>query len=467
MWEAAFFFVRVAALTAVLLAGCAAEHKHDSKNWVSIKPPALQITQSVPNPGRGFYDPNFDLFHFSEDDCTSIINNGYTLAYAYGTWLPGDRPLTNNEIKQLQEGFDMVRRCGIKLILRFRYSENGDANWSIIKDDLDLLAPLITQNVDVIAVLQAGFLGRWGEWHCWQATEVCHEGEAEKAYVLNKLLGALEGSDVQVAVRYPPDKARYLGSIHFNSYGSVPPPPPPVGDFADRLGGEEQKHARIAHHNDCFLSSKDDVGTYPDEPRERIDQWRNFVYAENEYLFYGGESCQPADADDPERSSGALALTEIERAHVDYLNVSYHPEMLAAWKRDGVYEEIAARLGYRLVIEEAEWRVSAAKKWRFRLTIRNDGFSRLKRRYNVGLVLAKGRKIINIPLGFDLRRIPPSESVVFEAGGLPPLTLGRWRLGLSIRDPAIPDRAEYGIRFANKINYDGVNWFGNIIINEK
>ena len=458
--------IALAISVAALLAGCTSGQNPADEVWLAALPAPLPPTQNILNPGRGFYDSAIDLFSRDEADYNLVRRRGHTLAYAYETWLPRDRALTAGELEQLQAGFGLVRQSGFKLILRFRYSENGDAAWSVIEEDLNLLAPLIAENADVIAVLQAGFLGRWGEWHCWRATEVCHDGAEEKAYVLDKLLAALAGTDVPLAVRYPPDKSRYLGDIRFDSYDEVPPPPPPLRGFADQLGESEPNRARIAHHNDCFLSSADDVGTYPNEPPERLAEWRNFAYAENEYLPYGGESCEPADADDPTRSAGANALAEMARAHVDYLNADYHPDMLAGWVTGGVYDQIAARLGYRLVIERAEWtKPAAAANWKFRLTVRNDGFSRLKRKYDVVLVLEHDGTTKELPLGFDLRRVAPGGSVVFEAGELAPLTAGSWRLGLAVRDPALPDRPEYSIRFANRLDYDGVNWLGSVTVN--
>jgi len=430
------------------------------ETWTTVAPDALPPVQNVLNPGRGFFTSNLDLFDATEEDYAAVRAAGLTLAYPYSTWLPR-RELTQAELDALQQGFDLVRRHGFKLILRFRYSENGDADWNVIQRHLEQLAPLIRTNADVIAVLQAGFLGRWGEWHCWQASEVCHDGAVEKAYVLDRLLAALAGTDVPVAVRYPPDKARYLGDLDFADYDSVPPPPDPVRGFADTEG----VRARIAHLNDCFLSSADDVGTYPNNPPERITEWRSFTYAENEYLYFGGETCEAEDPDDPGRARGARALDELARAHLDYLNLDYHPGMLDRWRTDGIFAEVAARMGYRLVLEEAAWTEPApGSTWSLKLTVRNDGFSRLKRRYDVVAVLQGAAGRVERPLGFDLRRVAPGTSTTFKAEGLEGLSPGTWRLGLRIADPApaLADRAEYAVRFANELDYDGVNWLGEV-----
>ncbi len=446
--------------SALLVTGCRPSGAADPWQHRDFEP--LPPEQNLLNPGRGFYTADIDLLHPDEDGYSAVRKRGYTLAYAYSTWLPADRDLTKDELATLQRGFDLVRKSGFKLILRFRYSSKGDAEWDRIKHHLKQLAPLIKRNTDVIAVLQAGFLGRWGEWHCWQATGPCHDGADEKKYVLDRLLAALAEAGTEgppLAIRYPPDKARYLGDIDFSNHNRVPPPPQPLTGFGNGAG----PRTRIAHHNDCFLSGADDVGTYPDNPPERIAQWRKFTYAENEFLVFGGETCRDEDPDDPARSRGKRALREMEQAHVDYLNAGYHRGMLEHWRNDGIYEEVAARLGYRLVLERAEWmRPQAGEAWQLRLTLRNDGFSRLKRRYNLVAVLQGAGGTAERPLGFDLRELAAGARMTFASGNLAGLPTGRWRLGVAVRDPApaLARRAEYGIRFANDLDYDGVNWLG-------
>ncbi len=65
---------------------------------------------------------------------------------------------------------DLLRDNGFKIILRFAYTFNepephNDAPLEIVLSHIDQLTPILQRNADVIALMEAGFIGRWGEWH--------------------------------------------------------------------------------------------------------------------------------------------------------------------------------------------------------------------------------------------------------------------------------------------------------------
>ena len=58
-----------------------------------------------------------------------------------------------------------MRGAGVKCILRFAYAQRigePDAPLSVVLGHLEQLAPIVQENVDVIAVVQAGLIGTWG-----------------------------------------------------------------------------------------------------------------------------------------------------------------------------------------------------------------------------------------------------------------------------------------------------------------
>ncbi|MDL2223960.1 DUF4832 domain-containing protein [Bacteroidales bacterium OttesenSCG-928-M06] len=79
--------------------------------------------------------------------------------------------ISENGIKNIETLFEVLRESGYKAILRFAYRNEhtlpknlyptADQTISQIKQ----LAPIIAKNIDVISVIQSGFLGQWGEWN--------------------------------------------------------------------------------------------------------------------------------------------------------------------------------------------------------------------------------------------------------------------------------------------------------------
>ena len=58
------------------------------------------------------------------------------------------------------------------MILRFAYTESktgDDATPAMVQEHLGLLTDALRRNSDVIAVMESGFVGAWGEGHYTQA----------------------------------------------------------------------------------------------------------------------------------------------------------------------------------------------------------------------------------------------------------------------------------------------------------
>ena len=132
----------------------------------------------MPNPERGFY-------HHTETH-----SNDYTaLDLATLQGYRRDEQITlilrlfyledfiNSDISptylgNVQADFDTIRAAGLKAIVRFAYTNQlpptppyGDAPKAQILRHLEQLQPILQPNRDVIAVVQAGFVGVWGEWY--------------------------------------------------------------------------------------------------------------------------------------------------------------------------------------------------------------------------------------------------------------------------------------------------------------
>jgi hypothetical protein len=399
-----------------------------------------ELSEPIANPERGLMRV-IDVF--DRGDIRWAAASGATLANAHVRLDEyRDRPLVASYLEDLEAGLDDVREAGLKLVLRFQYNaapRAPDAPLSVVRQHLEQLAPLLARNADVIAVVQAGFLGAWGEGH--SSTEGLDTPEA-RAAVLRGLLDALP-AERMVQVRTPAYKEALF-------------PGGPVDEAAAHDGSDR---ARVGHHNDCFLASDDDDGTYADEPA----RWKGYVAADGRFTVVGGETCRP----NPPRTGCAAALAELRAHHWSYLNAAYHPDVVAGWKRGGCLDAIARDLGYRLVLRTARFpaAVMPGETLALELVIENTGYAAPYNPRPVYLVLGRGATRLALPLpALDPRRWHGGTRAVVTASVRIPAELppGAYRLALWLPDPSprLAPRPAYAIRFATRDVWDpdeGVN----------
>jgi hypothetical protein len=125
-----------------------------------------------------------------------------------------DKLLTEEILANIQTDMDIIREVGNKMILRFTYSNRccdppfNDAPKAIILQHLDQLRPVITKNIDVIAVVQMGLIGPWGEqfysdhFGDLEHGPVTDQHWLDRAEVISKLLDVVPESRM-VQVRAP------------------------------------------------------------------------------------------------------------------------------------------------------------------------------------------------------------------------------------------------------------------------
>jgi hypothetical protein len=375
-----------------------------------------------PNPERGFYK-TVDLVNAS--GFSSVVAAGMTLAIDV-VYLDEylDRPLDQPLLDALEAGFARARETGVSIILRFAYTDSQslpDAPLDVVLGHIGQLAPLLARNADVIAVLQAGFVGAWGEWHS-SSNNLEDSGEE----ILTALLAALPASR-KIQVRTPMIKDAIYGG-------------PLTGPSTTDAG-------RLGHHNDCFLASDSDYGTYADP----LQDWKDFVAQEGQFTPVGGETCK---VNEP-RSLCAAATAEMEAHHWTYLNSEYHPDVLASWT--DCRSEVERRLGYRLVLDSASFAadVAAGGGVPVSVTLHNEGYAAPINARPVRLVL-DGPTRITLDLDVDVRGWLPGPTVTLT-GTMTAPPAGTYRLALEVE----------GVRFAN----DGVwsastedNTLGTVVV---
>jgi Domain of unknown function (DUF4874) len=120
-------------------------------------------------------------------------------------------PLSQTELDLIKTDFGRLRDAGMKCVLRFAYTnaqDGTDASFATISGHLDQLKSIIADNADIIAFVQAGFVGAWGEWYYTtnNLTTI-----ANKKLVLDKLLETFP-KEIKIQVRTPKIKQDYFAN---------------------------------------------------------------------------------------------------------------------------------------------------------------------------------------------------------------------------------------------------------------
>jgi hypothetical protein len=406
------------------------------------------------NPERGFYRA-VDLLAERELSWLRDEHAHDSLVYSY-VMLDAfrDRPIDDATLRAIDDALAVARADGFEVVLRFAYNlgpypdSEPDAPLARVEGHIAQLAPVLGDNEDVIAVVQAGFIGAWGEWHT--STNGLDTDPAARRAVVEALLDAIPPSR-STQIRYP----LYLSEL---AGGALDASRAWDGSFAARLG----------FHNDCFLSSDTDVGTYPED---EIDRWKVFVAAHSPFVPVGGETCDPS----PPRSECASALAEMASHHYSFINRDYHPDIVASWESGGCMPELERRLGYRLVLVGGELpeRVRPGGSFRVRLRVRNEGFAAPFNPRPVELVLGSGAAARRVTLPVELRAFLPGADHVIDVRVRVPATLsgGPHTLALALPSASrsLRGRPEFAIRLANDAVWDatrGDNVLGTVTIDD-
>ena len=408
----------------------------------------LPDTGSISNPERGFYheylSDSKNPTPLKTVDFKKLKAENITLIrrlYSLTTFR--DKPISVSFLDHIRQDMNAVRQSGAKVILRFAYTFNeppphDDARLPVVLQHIEQLAPLLQQNADVIAYMEAGFIGRWGEWHT--SSNKLDNPQTMKT-ILFKLLEALPKSRA-VAIRYSTIKKEIFLDEE------------PLRDKEAFTG---TNRSRTAHHNDCFLAGLEDKGTYWPNDSLALEKQKSYLAEENKYLPQGGETCELVVP----RCNCSTSETELRRMRWSTLNKGFEENVLNLWRREGCFARIEKHLGYRFILVSATFPVKI-KRGNFltgSFIIKNQGYASPYNQREVELVLrrksAQKQVVKRLKIDVDPRRwLPDSGNIKVDVKALIPRNLpkGKYEVFLNLPDPkpTLNPVAQYSIRLANK-----------------
>jgi hypothetical protein len=492
--------------------------------------------KETPNPERGFYADS-EYYDSTNDAALTVSSIGQIIAAAAQKGFVGVRlihrsyflpnlitaaHLPNSFVDKVQQDLQSARSAGVKLIPRFAYrtvaledcknlppsdqpacetkaKAEHDPTKQTILDHLEDLRGVLTANVDVIAYVDAGLLGTYGEWAYTtdQGVGSLLSGfpnrlapDAQYGYadgtvpnantkeIITKFLDVLPAARA-IAIRTPGQRITLLqGSVK----ASVPAPgladsydprtwDPAQTTITDATAFSSTNTARLGAHNDCFLASSDDFGTYyygnyPSvTTADQINKEKDYLSANNLFVPMGGETCA-VNADVSSAQYPAYAAKELRKMRWSTLNTDYNADVLKAM--GGTLAEAKKNLGYRLVLIDSSVPVSAAQNQSItiKFTVRNDGYASPFNPRKLEVVFEKTgraptRRSVNLDRASntDPRFWKPAKinadgstsSVTYTAtlNVTAPDAAGTYTVSLNLPDALLPDDARYSIRLAS------------------
>jgi len=407
----------------------------------------LESDSAFVNPERGFYSQqDFDASNLNNVLNVSSLkvqrNIGHSLILTmYYLDQFRDKPISNEFLSLIETNMKAIRESGCKCILRFAYSSSEsnkpwDAPQDIVLQQIQQLTPYLIDYSDIIYVMQAGFVGVWGEWYYtsnFNMSPMTQSDYAPRRAVLDALLLSLP-KDRMICVRTPEYKIKCFNITYTDT-------------LTQATAYSQTDLARIACHNDCFLADGSDMGTFGSTLQ--MAYWQQ----ESKYTAMGGETCQPSSY-----SACSNALIQMQKYHWSYLNSGYNGSVLSDWRINGCMDEINKGLGYRFVLTEGKFteKPTAGSDYVTKLIIKNVGFAAPFNPRNVEMIYASKTDSTDkytIKLECDPRQwLAGGEYTINTKYTLPNEMKGKeYDVFLNLPDPraTLANRPEYSIHLAN------------------
>lgn len=421
-------------------------------------------------------------------------------AYCYLTQYYNTPVIPQEKLDALQADFDKARAEGVKFLFRFAYEFSHEEEYvthgptlEILLGHIRQLTEIVRKNMDVIYVLQIGWVGLWGEFH----TSVHHlENDPDAvAAIVKATLEMLPEDELTMmrCMRYKDAVLKALGDDR---------------ELSAETAFSNAPHARIGFFNDGTLANYWDGGTFFDPPYAQKGNWEfDRVAREGYFMPVDGELFWTGQFNDPKDATGLMAAERFTHHHYTTLSLVHGfsgldcnptPWTIDTWKQQmftpellkeheirfdpdwfcgkterSSFDYIRDHLGYRLAVSEAELpeQLARGEKAAISATLKNYGFSTpIKKRF-AGFVLVSedGKDVIELGETYNMRALQPvaldgkRDDVLehkIECDGIVPTDAktGKYCVALWMPDSSANLRynAAYGIRLASELKIQDV-----------
>ncbi len=430
-----------------------------------------ETLENIKNPERGFYNPVYIRYKEEENKPVNIKDNLVHLRLDIGAFSKAvngkeDIALTNDMLEAFDQTLKSLKANGGTAIVRFAYTYEGkkdlEPSIDMILTHIKQVCTIMSQNQEVIAYVELGFFGPWGEMH---SSKICTDENVSKA--INEMLKNTP-QEMKIGVRQPKYYTYWAGIDRAK-----------IDENVTTIGTDAY---RIGLYNDGYLGSESDLGTFVN--REKEIKW---LEKQALHTLYGGEVVANFASGKPLNTTDYMSK-EAFRTHTSYLNIAWNNNVIDSWKKeiyngdDSLYKGqtgftyIANHLGYRFVLRKSDIQESVRQdeKIKINLEIENVGFANLVNEKVVSLVLVKNDEKYEIKTNIDATKWNSREITNIDIEEKLPnnISCGEWEVYLRISKygDMNTDNNYKTIRLAN--NGDiweskiGANYIGKLTVTE-
>jgi hypothetical protein len=336
-------------------------------------------------------------------------------------------PITSTYLTNMQTDFNRIRNAGSKVIVRFTYTSNSSTVYQPTKTQIlahiQQLAPVINANRDVIVSIQAGFIGRYGEWYYTGSSEF---GDGNftvltttqwnnRKEVIDRMISSFDSS-IPLQIRYVFAKQKMYGNT-----------------FVGRIG----------FYNDSFLGTWGDSGTFVVNNSQGQPTSSDITYWQTNTISnpVSGES----NMVNTPRTDCNNAMVEMDRFNWSLINKDYFPTVITNWQTNGCFTTIQRSIGY-------DFRLNSSTITNGILTINigNYGYANLFKDRRAFLVCKNTTTNVNYSFLIDSNIKNCSTTSYNIVTNLTTLNLpvGSYKLYLNLPDPLLSN-INYSIRTSN------------------
>lgn len=426
----------------------------------------------IANPERGFYEftstgssggysllTQSTLAGYRTNENVTVIQRQFFLR----DFITGI-PITSTYLDNIQTDFNRIRGAGIKVIARFTYSSSlltatsssagmYQPTKAQILDHIAQLAPVVNSNKDVIVSIQAGFIGRYGEWYYTQGNEnVVPEPAGSPDFGTKSTINATQSNNRKEVLDYM--LSQFDTSI-----------PLQVRTVPIKQTLYPSGNSRIGIYNDSFLNTWGDSGTFTANSAGATPSLAEISIFQIASLTapISGET-NGTNSVTLSRTDGPNAKIELDFYNWSLVNRDYFPFIIASWTASGDYNIIARDLGYRLKLNSTKFSRNG-NNLSIIIDISNIGYANSFKSRSAYIVFKNNSTSATYSYTITTNVNTWYSNVIlnqtFDISTLPSGSYNSY-IWLPDNNATLSTRPEYSIRLSNTGTWDSITGYNNL-----